>query len=717
MELANSLVSLEVDTRQGAVSSLHNRKLGVCYTVNDRPERLFRLRTRDPKTGAIVALPLPADIPIHTECRKQDGRQEAILRFTLPAAEEEQLQVIATISLANDSPTFEWTVRVHNEMKQVEIVEVVCPILGGLRIGQHAADNCLPWPRWAGYLYTDVCKGLHLSGVYSSGSANMPWLDLFRGHGLKGRPGEDVPCGLFFASHDQSLTSTGLSCDSASDGQSVTLAMSKHVRIPPHRQWSSAPFVTTLHAGDWHVGADLYREWFSRWHPRPQPPRWLRECDGWLGSSFPKKESTSFQKHIMQRFAMAQELGLNYVQFWGQMIASLSKESGNCCRFAFPNPNYGTEKDLAEAVAAVRSAGGHIGFYINGMTWDPRWPRTRPEFAGKLPADLRIPDWEKGFKDHALMQANGRLLKQFDKPQGDDSPYPCLDYYMCPSAAGWQEHLHYWVAEKYARQYRVDAHYVDQGAAVAAHLCYNPKHEHVHSGEWGQGVLATFRRIKEDARRECPEFALATEGFGDAYSPFVDLFLVSIPPPPAGRYTQFPELVRYTFPDLILFDGSANGIRHATWTEMLHRAFLLGSRSDLFIGSTKERQEAVQVLKLRRQVKHILYPGRFMDDLGVDVADRRIRVKRTVLIEPSRRATALTIYNPDGLKAIDVKVDVSGLGPVREAASIALGADPTILHPTVEANLVTFQAPSEVLSAVLLVGAGDDIIPTARSAK
>ena len=79
------------------------------------------------------------------------------------------------------------------------------------------------------------------------------------------------------------------------------------------------------------------------------------------------------------------------------------------------------------------------------------------------------------------------------------------------------------------------------------------------------------------------------------------------------------------------------------------------------------------VLDLRRRIKHVLYPARFMDDLAIAISDPRIRAKRFVLDQPDLKVTLLTLHNRDAVRDTKVDVDVGDLGPVREAAIAVLG--------------------------------------------
>jgi len=95
-----------------------------------------------------------------------------------------------------------------------------------------------------------------------------------------------------------------------------------------------------------------------------------------------------------------------------------------------------------------------------------------------MPASVKIPDWEAGFKRNALHRYDGTLYSQYRKAAGHwpapepDSPYGCLFYFMCMASQGWQDHLFYWTVEKYVKQYHAGAMFLDQLGAESAKYCY-----------------------------------------------------------------------------------------------------------------------------------------------------------------------------------------------------------------------------------------------------
>lgn len=722
VELANKQVSVRFDAASGAVASVSNRVLGIAYTIDAPAPSLFELMTLagQAKTRLQNVVPAAGSLSGHSLTREAD-RQTLQLDYRVPAGTGGVVQVTCKATLMDSAGEVRWTVAVDNRAEGVEVVEVVYPILGGLRIGGKTEDNFLAWPKWgAGRLIEAPQKQGRLNGTYVGGGATMAWMDLFS------RPAEaGIPaCGLYFASHDPSLLMTGLYSHPADDTGSLTLQMKKYARVRSGEQWISADFVTQVHAGDWHAGADTYRAWFCSWAPFPDPPAWLKRCDGRVEWTLPLDGSGRFDQDIPKMADLSKRLGLDFVRLGGQMIPSVAAGKHRCNRFPFPDPLMGSEREFTEVLDQVRRQGCRVAFYINGQAWDPRWPACPTSCAGMMPASVKIPDWEAGFKQNALHRYDGTLYSQYRKAAGHwpapepDSPYGCLFYFMCMASQGWQDHLFYWTVEKYVKQYHAGAMFLDQLGAESAKYCYNPAHGHTHHGAWSQGVVALAKRIKEEARRIDPDFALETEGYGDAYASSFDSFFIA--PSSTGVWSDsFPELARYTFPEHIFFDGYwsiQNPAYKRTPEEMFNEVFLIGNRFLVYAQPNVLTKHLSDVINLRKRIKHVQYAARYMDDVGVSVSDAKVRVKRFVLDEPDQKVTLLTIHNHEGVVGANVEVVLDALGPVREAAVAVIAEHVNGLDVNESVTHASFAAPKGTLSAVLLVHRGKDVIRLAREA-
>jgi len=683
--LRNDSVAFDFDLADGSCIGIRNLVTGTTVARGDQP--LFCLDYL-PHDGGTIQTVAPEDITRVGYQLADDGKSlDMRFRAAMPGG---HCLVRCHVGLPDGGlPT--WWIEVENHADDADIVEVHYPRIGGVRIGDDPDDDVLIWPRWGCRRISEPARNAPGRVLYPSGRAMMNWLDVHEsGGGAQG---------LYMASQDETSLVGELVAAEEDGGATLTLGMSKMPRIEPGESFRSEDFVVAPHQGDWHWAADRYREWLESWLPRPSPPEWLVDCDGWLGTG----RGSNFRKDIPERYRLARRLGLNYVEFWGQMTVGMAINESCCNRLYFPDPRYGTEADFAEAISYVRQAGGHIGFYTNGQAWNPRYPQLRDWYKGLMPPDAYIPDWEGGFKQNALRKPDGSLYGQYEKPPGDPSPYDYSFYLMCSAAKGWQDYLHHYVVDKYIGDYGVDAMYIDQVGAADASPCYCREHGHEEIGAWGRGHLENFRRIRADGRAHEPELALATEGLVDIYGQYVDIFLIC--PVASRRWPDVaPEVIAYTLPGYICFDGFANGMTPGSLTgrQTVNEVFLTGQRFDIFERSDEEMEHIRRVIRLRQETGPMLYRGRFLDDIGLTVTHDAVRAKLWRLDDETARGWLVNMYNEAAVDGAQLRVSIGDVAGVR--ALVATLDEPLHEVPVAVGNgVATVDAPVSELSTIVLV--------------
>ena len=685
--LANERVAFDVSRADGRLMCIHNRDTDTRLAWNATP--LFRLDYL--AHGDTEVRPIPDDavrfsgyelthdgtgVDLHYDCEAPGGRLRVRCHGELPP---------------DGSPS--WWIEVTNEAQNIDVVEVHFPRVSGVRIGSEGADDWLIWPRWGCRRIPHPARNAPGRVLYPGGTAQMNWLDLYE----EANGGQ----GLYLASEDEAILMGELVVQPDGGTGTISIGMSKMPRVAPGASFRSANFVIAPHRGDWHWAADRYREWLRSWMKPYAPPEWLVDCDGWLGTG----RGTNVLNDLPTRYRLARKLGLNYIENWGQMMWGVAVGESCCNRLYFPDPRYGTEADFTEAVAYVRKAGGHIGFYTNGQAWNPRYPKLRDCYKGLLPDDIVVPDWEREAHNWGLIRAAGSYVPQYAKPEGDSSPYPCGFYLMCSHARGWQDYLHHYIVDRYVKRYGVDAMYVDQVGAATAQACFAKSHGHDDCvGAWGRGHLENFRRLQTDGRRVEPDFVLATEGLVDVYGQYVDIFLLS---PVASRRWPYvaPEVLRYTLPEFICYDGFANGLAGATRSpgQVINEVFLLGNRFDFFRKSPEIKEHFKQVLRLRQETGPLLYRGRFLDETGLVRSDERLRAKLWRLDNDQARGWLVNVYNEQRVEGGTVTVRVGDAGSV-QGWRATLG-EPLLRPVSVEIRdrAARFDVPVAMLSTTLLL--------------
>lgn len=679
--VGNNLLELGIELSTGHLASIKNLRTGASYRVG-KCSPLFYLwvlksDTRyDTSRYGNDSEPYRAYYPGSETLRSCTVAKHAGgVVLTVNHRLLDGIDVTYKLHIRQASELVEMTIKVDNRRGarcawQRNVVLVAFPQIGGLRLGRTHKDDVLVRPHVSGEKIPNPAENMCRELMSHEGKASMMWMDLYDGQG-----------GLYLGSHDSTLLMTELETEREWGDRSVRLGIRKYAYIPVGEVWKSEPYFVGIHEGDWHWGADRYREWASRAMRRPRVPGWIRRCDGWYGVGFGRKGvpyigyGKCFHfRDMVKKFKEALNVGLDYMSFWGYQVI------GGCYRWYYPDPILGGPEAMRKAVSAVRASGGHVSFYTNSQAFHAGLPKLPAQYNGLIPDNVERPSWDR-FRWSAVCHFDGSFVRQYTDNE-DDCKTPSLGHrLMCQSARPWQDYQICWIAEKNVGEMGADAAYFDQVGGPPAKYCFNFNHGHEHHGAWTQGHVQMLRRIITAARRYQKDFGITIEGCGDASGQYCSMHLLSTL---AGwqRYPA-PEVFQYTFPHYILIDGYANGIaglaryghipggdkrKHA-----LRRTFLMGYRFDLCTPlprGDKFTDFAKQVVSLRKAVKKVLYEAEFDDDLAI------VRVTRGVLAKCFRdrrhqRAVITLLDNRKKPAQIAITFDPVRLG-VTSNAKVAL---------------------------------------------
>lgn len=630
---------------------LQKGKKSPVYANDDEP---FRVVSSGPETLEEIRL-------------KRDGSRscvEVLHRI-------ESLRVKCRFTLEDESPLFFCDVELDNTLNSCfseDVVGVGFPQFKGVCIGEHSEDDILVRPnRFGEKIRNPVGKcGTYSRTLLYGGFASMMWMDIY-----------DEKAGFYIASYDKELILTALESTPDCHRGTMSLGMRKYAYIPIGVSWRSNPFVIGVHQGDWHWAADRYREWAESWMVKPNIPEKLKWSDGWYGVHFKVGGKLRFSfRDIEDLFKDAQYLGLNHVQFWGQMVGD-----GCCYRFYYPDPRLGTVEELKQAVSSVKSKGGTVGFYFNIQAFSPLVKEYLSARGIRIPDSESIPDWME-FRNYAQTNFEGSATVQYPGREFENDGFRI----MCTCSEGWQKYLIHWVVERYLKEYGANFAYIDQAFSPPVSYCFNFAHGHRHHGCSAQGRVETIRRLSEEGRKLDREFSLCIEGNGDSVGQYCSLHL----------YTSFssqtrhpaPEVFAYTFPDYIIIDGFANPpvewIGECYYPDMdgevgledlMNRVYLFGFRFDvtpLPAGSRIKSGEPLtehlrRLIALRKKVKQLQYESRFMDDLGVKCDAEKVVAKAFKGLDGRRILINLIDYRSER-KEFLIEIDADSYNLTGEVA-------------------------------------------------
>jgi len=677
--LENSRTRLVFNETNGCLVELASPDRGCVYLASGVAVPLLGMQIWDRENGAVVLLPGgPAAFRGATK-----SRDALRLAYTLA---EGRITSDCKVGLEHNGIT-RWQVRVQNK-SPFSIVAVTFPNIPA-QIGHDSADDVLIFPLVYGERQFNP---LRLGGARRAypGPASMPWMDLY-----------DADGGLYVASYDQTCQSTDVSAlpFPTTDPKALLLSFTKFGLIAPGQTWKSSEFIVAPHDGDWHWAADQYRQWRDTWMKRPRSPRWLRDSDGWYGVGYHAGMkgglTGSYAETLPDAAARAVELGLNHLEVWGQMIAPRPAKH-NCGLYPAADPAQGGGEELARVNRQLRQQGFHVGYYMHAWASSPGLPTLIPESVARLPAEETVPSWKVTDPKAQWANAAGQI----------DTSHVRV---MCPSALSWQKYLHYWVVDRYVRQYQSTGMYLDV-LSIHHDRCFSEHHGPLHIGDWGRNALRILRTLRKEGAKGNPDFFLAGEGVCDVYGQYVDAQLISRSCMEGSWVAHpLPELIRYTCPDLLLLEGFANGVgpvpgtqQMATPEYVIQHAHLFGNRFDGYDnGDPKAFTYLKRALALRRQFKSFLYRARFRDHVGLTVS-AGLQAKWFAAPQGPDHGTLITLVNAK--QRPDLAVALSGLPPKVDwkATVYALDAQPQSLTAPRTGGTVRFLAPTNEMSAVWL---------------
>jgi len=183
----------------------------------------------------------------------------------------------------------------------------------------------------------------------------------------------DKSDGLYVGVHDDALDDTCLNAPPDSS-TSLKLSVRQRILVKPRGQWTSAPRVVAMHGGDWHEGADLYRAYVTRALKCPDCAEWVRWVDAWGTQSSNDLPGKGWGVLLEDGDRLVAE-GVHYLAANRQMMDGM--DSGYCGLYLYPALGWGTTREFAQQLAALRRRGLHYTPYMNWHLWSPGYGHHR----------------------------------------------------------------------------------------------------------------------------------------------------------------------------------------------------------------------------------------------------------------------------------------------------------------------------------------------------
>ncbi|WP_321473894.1 DUF6259 domain-containing protein [uncultured Paludibaculum sp.] len=597
----------------------------------------------------------------------------------------ETLDIGLAIDVTLSEDEIRWQARIQNG-SQVTISEFFFPEIGGIdTLGGPGTDDLL-WPQNAGARIRNVRSTLTprvdglseietpVNGVADQrlellypGHATMDWYELTNDRR-----------GIYFASYDPSFLSGSLLVSRMfTEGGSMTYSFVKYAFVRPGETWQSGQYVTAPHPGTWHASAGKYRQWANTWFRHDAPPDWVAHFKGMLLVILRQQYGDVMWHYddIPFLYEEAQKNGMDMVSLFGWT------EGGHDNQYPIykADPEMGGEAALRRGLAEVTTRGGHTLLYLQGHLMDPvtDWYTQR----GAALAARNV--WGTPYYEQYNKGYQSSLLRNYTRK---------LFAMPCTLGDEWSNLLVKEGREKLG--FGPSALIYDQLGGMPAYPCFGLKDDVKPSAAFTQGRLNLLKALRSSLKQTNPHFGLMFEHNTDIYAQYADIIHC------AGEgcaltSRSFPQLFRYTFPEIIITSRDA---APRVDPKQVNHSLAYGMRFELEVRyradvetirghqKTQLRDYIRSVSQLRDRYWDLLGNGRFLDDQGLTNQNRAVTA--TAFASGQRRAVVL--WNNSG-QVQPVRVSMEGKKVV-ECAGVAgkLATVPAQLRPQ-EIAVVVFE--------------------------
>ncbi len=362
------------------------------------------------------------------------------------------------------------------------------------------------------------------------------------------------------------------------------------------------PIALQVHAGDWHQGSALYRQWFDRHFEVKRPPTWLRKEMAWQSVIISNCEDEVFYRFRdwPKLAADAKKYDVTTFEILGWNIGGIDRGYPQYT----PDPRLGTHEEFRQALMDIRRIGVHPLLFANIQVADTAtalFKETLHRYAvlGKWAADYNLYGWGEGTISARLGLTRSNMTL------------------VSPSHPEYRKLL---VDQCVERVRDGGAGFQFDKAGMMGDLDFNPDLPTSPDRSLIEGVLLTYADILAKTREVDSDTAIASEIFMDRAFPYVDVSYARMNqidmPSPALKYT-FPEwtatICAESPGDINVMN---NGMRYGLVWAVQPRHYNDSMDERLTRPLSLYVQE---LIRIRSKHKEVLFLGRFRDTLGAEV--------------------------------------------------------------------------------------------------
>lgn len=657
----NKYISVAIDTNSGEILELVNKKNGdnlIKSTPFNLPS-MFSLTIGSVRLSVpnLVAMRNNPELKVQiSESEIKSGKEIKIVYNKLSDGTTiYDIKVELNIIITEDSERVKLSADVKNN-GGYEVDKFCFPIINGIYLGENYKDDTLVYPynsgmkfhnpveffaknpksifwRWQEYRYcyhTDGCCGVkNADGLYSysylySGALSMAWLDLYDDNG-----------GIYFGMHERNGICRLKADTFGSDSPGMIFSIEKTIEHKDN--FSLKNVVIALHEGDWHDGADIYRE--AHKIEECKEPLWCDKSVSLVAHYDFKYQNGGIVHHfsdIPSLVEQAKSLNTDHLLISGWHTDGFD----NGFPEYFADKDLGTVEELAAGLKYASDIGIKVCFYINTRIANRKFQHL---------ADF--------IKDNAVIKRDGT-------PEFEGYGDATISFAtMCANSEGWKNRL--LQAIKYVVDLGATGVYLDQLAMASPKVCHSSEHKHAYDS-WCEGYKEMLGKANNIKTKDGQPISIIIEGCSDLYGSLVNGSLVSTFV--SLHSGAFPELYRYTFPNQRLVDmvypkqnlamrpvhvaqRSSDLINKAFVTDMNFWIYDL-EEDNSFFGDPDQLDYLRKVIDLKREWHQKYESFVFTDEKGINEKSDELTAKIFY-----KDDLCLIAYASDGKTVCDLKLE------------------------------------------------------------
>ena len=450
-----------------------------------------------------------------------------VVSYTRLRGQEQDYDVSVEIEIKVDNDAFTFNYELINNEQNWLVKEVRCPVIN-INYSNDRYNLILP---------TDAGRkidNLHSIGItYKYPSEGSMQFIVFDANF----------CGMYLGSHDESFQTTYFKSYYLEDDKTLEASIVKFPYLKYGSKWESAPLIVKPYQGKWHIASKYYKSWAETWYLLVQKPEWVKNITGWQLVIMKQQNGEVIWGYndIDALIKLGKESGLNVIGLYGW--TSGGHDRGYPVYQA--DPAMGGETLLREKIKKAHQNGLKVILYVNGQL-----------------QDVLCDFYQQKGKDIACVSQRGEPFLEMWHKYDDESAR--VHAYGCQSTDGWSDVL--LSLAKQINDLGADGILFDQIGNPRWDFCFSEKHNHESpSMAAAPGVIKNMRKVQNEMQKINPNFIVMTEHMTDCIQQFIDFTHGSGGGcAPANIYkwdfdyssmenvigSAFPEILRYTFPDL-----------------------------------------------------------------------------------------------------------------------------------------------------------------------